>query len=287
MIPDTVLNALDEVLALTSAAGIKAIISPHDAGKLENSQGTTYNGIDLYTQPSDTFYGNISNPASAAARRSYQARLTHILNYTGATSHKRWGAWPAAIAAFDIQNEPMVGLDSTDPLVTTSDWLCSAAKVMKPLLAGPLVATGAVLGACEHGENFSPIATSCPEIDIISMHGFAHGATAAANTFLDDSCKAAGLLASAQTANKLVIVEEMGIDPTEIGDSPTTFQDVTSDYTNGGVPWLYWQVVPPTDPACPPPGADVYELPTTEPGLKTAWDAAVAKPAAQNWAAVI
>ena len=246
--------------------------------------------MDLYTQPSTTFYGNISNPASATARRFYQARLTHILNYTGATSRKRWGAWPAAITAFDIQNEPMVGLDSTDPLLTTSDWLCSAAKVMKPLLAGPLVATGGVLGACEHGSNFSPIATSCAQIDIISMHGFAHGATAAANTFLDPSCTAAGLLKSAQTANKLVIVEEMGVDPTEIGaNSPTTFQAVTSDYTNGGVPWLYWEVVPPTDPACPPPaaaGGDVYELPTTEPALKTAWDAAVAKPAAQNWAAV-
>ena len=246
--------------------------------------------MDLYTQPSKQFYGDISNPASASARRSYQARLTHILNYTGATSQKRWGAWSAAIAAFDIQNEPMVGLDSTDPLLTTSDWLCSAAKVMKPLLAGPLVATGGVFGACEHGSNFSPIATSCAQIDIISIHGFAHGSTAAANTFLDADCKAAGLLASAKTANKLVIVEEMGIDPTEIGpNSPTTFQAVTSDYTNGGVPWLYWQVVPPLDPKCTSiatAGTDNYELPTTEPALKTAWDAAVAKPAAQDWSAV-
>ena len=249
--------------------------------------------MDLYTQNSTTFYGDITNPASATARRFYQARLTHILNYKGATSQKRWGAWSAAIAAFDIQNEPMVGLDPTDPLLTTSDWLCSTAKVMKPLLNGPLVATGGVAGACEHGSNFSPIATSCAEIDIISMHGFAQDATAAANTFLDPDCTAAGLLTSAKTANKRVIVEEMGIniDPGKIGpDSPTSFQAVTTEYTNAGVPWLYWEVVPPTDPACPPPAAPsggvVYELNTTEPELKTAWDATVAKPAAQNWADV-
>lgn len=53
-----------------------------------------------------------------------------------------------------------------------SDWLCSAAKVMKPLFAGPLIGMGGTVDGCEYGSNCSQIATNYTEIDIISVHRF-------------------------------------------------------------------------------------------------------------------
>ena len=91
---DTVLEKLDHILAKLATFGMKAIISPHDAGTLAGA-----NGCDAYCSKygsSDTFY------SSASAKADYDARLAHILNFVSPSSGKQWADWWEAIAAFDI-----------------------------------------------------------------------------------------------------------------------------------------------------------------------------------------
>lgn len=152
----TVLNAIDDILLGLSKVGIKAIISPHDAGKLrlsrtgngtKSTQGNDDgpNGKDVYYKwKTDDFYTN--DEAIAA----YDRRLTYILNYTSPNFGRRWAEMPNVIAAFDIQNEPF--LESTPLLdeLDTKQWLCGRARTIKDLtgLTGPWVATGAIGGSC-------------------------------------------------------------------------------------------------------------------------------------------
>ena len=83
-----VLDAIDEVLSQLHNAGIKAIISPHDANLLPpNGTTTGYNGIDIYGSTygtSDKFY------ESSIAQTQYDARLSNILNYVSPAFGKRW-----------------------------------------------------------------------------------------------------------------------------------------------------------------------------------------------------
>ena len=83
-----VLDAIDEVLFQLYNAGIKAIISPHDANLLPpNGTTTGYNGIDIYGSTygtSDKFYEN------STAQAQYDARLDSILNYVSPAFGKSW-----------------------------------------------------------------------------------------------------------------------------------------------------------------------------------------------------
>lgn len=82
------LAAIDAVLAQLNAAGMKAIISPHDANDLPPAGTSTgYNGIDIYGEEygsSDGFYN------SATAQKQYDARLASIMNYVSPAFGKRW-----------------------------------------------------------------------------------------------------------------------------------------------------------------------------------------------------
>ncbi|TVY86209.1 Mannan endo-1,4-beta-mannosidase [Lachnellula willkommii] len=126
------LAALDSVLSQLHTAGIKAIISPHDANLLPPAGSSTgYNGIDIYGQTygsSDAFY------SSADAKAQYDARLASILNYQSPAFGKAWKDLSEVIMAFDLQNEPMIASDdklaSNDP----DDWLCGRAGNMKTIL---------------------------------------------------------------------------------------------------------------------------------------------------------
>ncbi|KAI9753777.1 MAG: hypothetical protein M4579_005011 [Chaenotheca gracillima] len=230
---DTVLDALDSVLAQLTEAGIKAIISPHDAGVVAGT-----NGCDVYCDKytsSDNFYG------SDSAKSEYDARLAHILNYVSPSSGKKWGQWPDAIAAFDIENEPMIGsvgkLQDNDP----DDWICGRAGNMQSVIGGSgvRIATGGIGGSdycCDHEFNLLDKALACDAIDIMSVHGYMTAADQW-QYFIPS------LEQQAAAKGKLLMIEEWGV----TGDPSGQFADQVAVFNDAGVPWLYWQVVPGAD----------------------------------------
>jgi mannan endo-1,4-beta-mannosidase len=129
---NSTLDALDSVLTQLHTAGIKAIISPHDANNLPPSGSNTgYNGIDIYGKTytsSDNFY------SSADAKAKYDARLASILNYRSKAFGKAWKDASEVILAFDIQNEPMIASADKAKNNDPDDWICGRAGNMKKIL---------------------------------------------------------------------------------------------------------------------------------------------------------
>lgn len=126
------LDALDSVLSQLHAAGIKAIISPHDANNLPPAGSSAgYNGCDIYCntyKSSDNFY------SSGDAKAKYDARLASILNYQSPAFGKKWKDLSEVILAFDIQNEPMIASIGKAGANDPDDWLCGRAGNMKKIL---------------------------------------------------------------------------------------------------------------------------------------------------------
>ena len=230
---DTVLRKLDPILAQLASYGMKAIISPHDAGQLKGA-----NGCDAYC----TKYGSSDNfYASTSAKSDYDRRLAHILNFVSPSSGKRWADWWEAIAAFDIQNEPLIGstgkLAANDP----DDWLCGRAGNMKKTIAGSgvRIATGGVGGSeycCDHEYNIIDKVLYCSAIDIISVHGYMTQAS-------QWSYFIPSLQQKAATQGKLLMIEEWGVTSSPAGQ----LGDQVAVFNGAGVPWMYWQVVPGQD----------------------------------------
>ena len=230
---DTVLHALDPILSQLASYGMKAIISPHDAGVLGGA-----NGCDAYCNKygsSDNFY------SSTSAKADYDRRLAHILNFVSPSSGKRWADWWQAVAAFDIQNEPLIGsvgkLQANDP----DDWICGRAGNMKTLIAGSgvRIATGGVGGSeycCDHEFNIISKVLYCAAIDIISVHGYMTSASQWAYFIPSLSQQAAA-------QNKLLMIEEWGVTGSPAGQ----FAEQVAVLNGAGVPWMYWQVVPGKD----------------------------------------
>ncbi|KAK0637849.1 hypothetical protein DIS24_g10419 [Lasiodiplodia hormozganensis] len=115
----TVLAALDATLALLHSAGLKAIISPHDAGQIAGA-----NGCDAYCAK----YGNqTAFYTSAQGIQDYDARLAVVLGYESpAFGGRKWGELSEVVMAFDVQNEPMIDavglLEEGDPGDWAEDW---------------------------------------------------------------------------------------------------------------------------------------------------------------------
>ncbi|TVY20786.1 Mannan endo-1,4-beta-mannosidase 1 [Lachnellula arida] len=230
------LAALDSVLSQLHTAGIKAIISPHDANLLPPAGSSTgYNGIDIYGQTygsSDAFYSSVD------AKAQYDARLASILNYQSPAFGKAWKDLSEVIMAFDLQNEPMVASDdklgSNDP----DDWLCGRAGNMKKILGSSAVkiATGGIGGSEYSGHEYNTIdkALQCSAIDILSLHGYMTQASqwAAYVPKLADQAAAQG---------KKVMVEEWGVGT---GSSYDSIAKQAAVFNDAGVPWLYWMVIP-------------------------------------------
>ncbi|TVY27169.1 putative mannan endo-1,4-beta-mannosidase F [Lachnellula hyalina] len=230
------LAALDSVLSQLHAAGIKAIISPHDANLLPPAGSSTgYNGIDIYGKTygsSDSFY------SSADAKAKYDARLASILNYKSPAFGKAWKDLSEVIMAFDLQNEPMIA--SKDKLANNDpdDWLCGRANNMKTILGTSAVkiATGGIGGSEYSGHEYNIIdkALKCSAIDILSLHGYMTQASqwAAYVPKLADQAAAQG---------KKVMVEEWGVGT---GSNYDSVAKQAAVFNNAGVPWLYWMVIP-------------------------------------------
>lgn len=168
------LDALDSVLSQLHAAGIKAIISPHDANLLPPAGSSTgYNGIDVYGSaygPSNSFY------SSATAKQQYDNCLASILYYRSPAFGKQWKDLSEAILAFDIQNEPMIASPGKLQNNNPDDWICGRAGNMKNILGSSAVkvATGGIGGSEYSGHEYNIInkALYCFAIDILSVHGY-------------------------------------------------------------------------------------------------------------------
>ncbi|KAH6674822.1 glycoside hydrolase superfamily [Halenospora varia] len=231
----SVLDAIDNVLFQLHTAGIKAIISPHDANLLPPNGSTLgYNGIDIYGRTYSTSYSFYTN---STARKQYRERLVSILEYVSPSFNKKWADLSEAILAFDIQNEPMIAspdlLKQDDP----TNWLCFQAQNMKKYLRIPgiSVATGGIGGSqyVGHEYNLLPKALKCSSIDIMSVHGYMDQASQWAYYFPK-------LLTQTEAAGKNIMVEEWGVNTIPGDDSVETQAQV---FNNAGVPWLYWMTI--------------------------------------------
>jgi mannan endo-1,4-beta-mannosidase len=193
------LAALDAVLAQMAANGMKAIISVHDGNDIHDGS-VSGNGCDIYCETYGTsFY---SNPQAQAY---YDARIKAILTYVSPSSGLAWGAWSAAILAFDIENEPFQFTDdgaNDDP----SDWLCGRAANFKNYITNSdiKVATGGIGGDWSHGYNMLPAALQCSSIDLMSVHAYVGDASTWGYML-------PGYESDAADNNKLVYVEEFGV----------------------------------------------------------------------------
>lgn len=232
----TVLDQLDATLSRLHANGIKAIISPHDAGQINGA-----NGCDAYCRK----YGNQTNfYGSAAGVADYDARLSAILNYESPAFGKKWGQLDEVILAFDVQNEPMIDavqlLEANDP----DDWLCGRAGVLKGLIgegSAVKVATGGIGGSqycCDHQFNDLDKALACEAFDMVSVHGYMSKATDWAYFITGD----ASILQRTEAAGTghRVMIEEWGV----AQSSQDGFDGQVAVFNNAGVPWV-------SVPSCP------------------------------------
>ncbi|MCJ1440647.1 MAG: hypothetical protein MMC23_001133 [Stictis urceolatum] len=284
---DTVLEALDKVLAQMAAKGMKAIISPHDG----NAFG--YNSCDAYCKQ----YGSGQSDQNSGAKfyqdqtamQQIDARYEHILNYVSPSSNKKWGDWSDAIFAFDIQNEPFQQASDLAGQNDPSDWLCGRAGNMKKNMGGSnstggvLLATGGIGGDQSHGYNLMDKAVQCDAIDIISIHGYVSTANFWTG-FLPNSEQ------TVAAAGKKLFVEEWGVSTSYQDD----FDKQGAAITATGTPYTYWQMIPGSDDAnncqsgcCT--GFDGFEVGfnSSKGNLEQAIKSANAQQATQDWSGVI
>lgn len=244
---DTVLDAIDAVLVKLAAKSIKAIISPHYAANQFKSGSS---------DPYWNAYGSGYFYESQDAFDDYDARLSHVLSYEGKISGRVWKNWSAAIAAFDLQNEPMSTETEECAGAAGASWVCGRARHMRGVLGAdnPIkIASGGLGGDVSKGCTFMPAAVNCPELDVIAIHRYAGTEAANPNEW---SAAAAGYVARA--GGKLVYVEEWGVRQYGGGaaEAGVEYPAQADDMSEAGLPALYWQIVPPRtcgyDPAQDP-----------------------------------
>lgn len=271
------LDALDKVLFKLQKAGLKAIISPHDANKL---CGANMNGeSDPYCDRWGPGYFYEQQEAFA----QYDKRLSFILNYVSPSSGKAWKNWKEAIMAFDLQNEPMAP-KTAECNTAQGDrygWICGRAAHLRSLLGAnnPIkVASGGIGGDISHGCNLVAQAVNCPQLDIISIHRYAGAQAANPNQWANSARSWI-----AQAKGKLVMVEEWGV---READAPSEYPAQANDINAGAIPWLYWQILPPYK--CSGGGTDgfnIYMDGTTD--VAGPMRRAASKVAAQNWSGTV
>ena len=102
---------------------------------------------------------------------AYDKRLSHILNYKGKTSGKVWKNWPEAIAAFDIQNEPMISKAYLCQDNDKAGWICGRAKHLREELGADnqiKISSGGIGGDVTNECYLTSAATECEALDLIA-----------------------------------------------------------------------------------------------------------------------
>ncbi|KAK8091849.1 hypothetical protein PG997_002210 [Apiospora hydei] len=232
---DATLNSLDKVIVKLSAKGIKALISPHDANSLLGDYRK-----DVYFDK----WGSAGFYQDQAAFEAYDARLSYILNYKGASSGKVWKEWSDAIMGFDLQNEPFTANTSACTSNDAHDWACGRATHLRAEL-GPhnpqLVASGGLGGDYSHGCTFMARAMTCAAFDAVAVHRYAS---------VPGQWNASAASWVSQARGKLVFVEEWGIDAARY-DQAAAFPSEAASFNAVGLPALYWQFLLPSVAQCP------------------------------------
>ncbi|KAI0176987.1 glycoside hydrolase superfamily [Pestalotiopsis sp. NC0098] len=234
------LDALDGVLVKLEDKGIKALISPHDANSLLGD----YRADIYYDQ-----FGSAGFYEDEEAFTAYDARLSYILNYCGASSGKIWKEWSEAIMGFDLQNEPMTANTTACTNNDERGWLCGRATHLRSELGADnpiIVSSGGIGGDYSHDCTFISAATECAALDAIAVHRYASvpGYWASnAETWLG------------QANGKLIYVEEWGINAASY-DQSSAFPSEVEDMNSVGLPSLYWELILPASTACPYNAAD-------------------------------
>lgn len=249
---DGVLDAVDAVLVKLAAKGIKAIISPHDAANqfVQGSSDPYWNQFG-----SGYFY------EQQAAFDAYDARLSHVLNYKGKSSGQVWKDWNQAIMAFDLQNEPMSTKVEECQSGAGAAWVCGRAQHMRSVLGGdnPIkVSSGGIGGDISKSCNFMDAAVNCAQLDMIAVHRYAGNLASNPGEW---SGAAAGYVSSAK--GKLVYVEEWGVRQYQgAADAASEYPAQANDMNKAGLPWLYWQIVPPATCSYDPKndGSDSFSI---------------------------
>ncbi|KAF3012198.1 hypothetical protein E8E14_008350 [Neopestalotiopsis sp. 37M] len=294
------LDALDKVMVKLEEKGIKALISPHDANSLLGD----YRADIYYDQ-----FGSAGFYQDREAFDAYDARLTYILDYQGATSGKVWKEWSDAIMGFDLQasfrtkthdhfhlllpltfvsllqNEPMTANTTECTNNDQHGWICGRATHMREQLGAEnpiIIASGGIGGDYSHDCTFIAAATDCDALDAIALHRYASvpGYWASnAETWLG------------QANDKLIYVEEWGINAANY-DQSSAFPSEVEDMNSVGLPSLYWQLILPDSEACPYSAANdsgdhfgiVYNSGVN---ISGPFSEATASPALQDWSDII
>lgn len=142
---------------------------------------------------------------------------------------------------FDLQNEPFSSKTEECTYATAQSWACGRAATLRDALGAqnPIkIGTGGLGGDISHGCTFIKSAMDCPQIDMVSVHRYAGPEAQNHGQWANSYASWLG-----QTNGKLVYVEEWGINTTRY-DIKSEFQDNTADMNAGGLPWLYWQILP-------------------------------------------
>ncbi|KAI0651460.1 glycoside hydrolase [Trametes meyenii] len=254
---DTVLERLDDFMLDAQKQGIKLIITMHSFNALQAG--------DVYGKE----YGTGFFYEQTAPQQAFDARLVHILNHVHTTLGKPWKELNEYIFGFEAENEAMIG-KGQQYIQQHQQWQCDRAQTIRGQLgdnSGILVMTG---GESFLTESVQPDWLSCAALDVISIHAYGVGdlKTSALKPFVEQ----------AQDAGKKLIVEEWGacFFDTENNNCPngnalstedrnTNLKNFANAITGAGLAWLYWEVLPNTDPHN---GFD-YEIGINDPSWST------------------
>lgn len=247
-------------------AGLRTDPTPGRCGK----QGANELGVDNRDVYYDAYgYGFFYEKQEAFD--AYDARLSAILNYKGATSGKVWKEWSDAILSFNLQvcirsnispsslvalmvnssmltkksqNEPMTPDPSACKNGDAHNWLCGRAGHLRQELGADnpiLVSTGGVGGDISNDCTFISAVTDCDAVDLISIHryaGYPGNWAGSAPGYVE------------QANGKLVYVEEWGVNTTNVNPAEG-FPHEAADMNSVGLPALYWQFLPDAVSDCP------------------------------------
>jgi hypothetical protein len=219
---------------------MKVLLSLHDGNMIATR------GSGTITQPGDAYWQYMqSNGMSwtsfysdGAIRQAFKNRMSAILNKYGSKNFggRSWSSLSEVILAIDLENEP--GVAGNQGAVYGTGWICDIATHLKNSvrLQGIGVATGAIGGAEDGGQNWHDEVFQCGAIDIVSIHGYYSGQ--------DKWCSLLGssssLVTKARQSGKLVMAEEW---VNQGGNKPADIAAQGHALNALGIPWTYWDVM--------------------------------------------
>ncbi|KAF2152259.1 glycoside hydrolase family 5 protein [Myriangium duriaei CBS 260.36] len=235
---DTVLERLDDFMAVANTYCIKLLISIHSYNTLAANgdyYGKWYGIGDFYTDNTAMGY--------------FKDRITHVLNHTNPHNGKTWAESSEYIFAFEAQNEAMH--DQANPTALQS-WQCTMATAIKSNLPNDdiLVTTG---GGGFLSNSLLDGYFTCPALDVLAIHayGVSDFSTSALTPYVTH----------ALSAGKKLIMQEWGSCYTSASNNNCNGGSTLDAATRGanikkwsasiaaaGVPQFYWQVLPNEDP---------------------------------------